>query len=124
MVSTWVKLSHRDWISSTPRKAAKMYQVANWCLRSSGSLGGFFAFGSAAVSRLSPKPRNCRKRQPGAGSLSLVGFSRMSLSCAGRSWVALLVVLAEGCALQRLTQHRTAEPKPARPAPYPYAMHV
>src|ERR1700760_4588960 len=83
MVSTRVKLSHRDWIRITPRKAAKMYQVANWCLRSSGSLGGFFAFGSAAVSRLSPNLRNCRKRQPGAGSVSLVGLSSMSGSCSG-----------------------------------------
>src|SRR5438477_611617 len=83
MVSTWLKLSHRDWISITPRKAAKMYQVANWCLRSSGSLGGCFAFGSTgALSRLSRKPRNCSKRQPGAGSMSLVGLSSMSVSCA------------------------------------------
>ena len=66
-----------------------MYQVANWCLRSSGSLGGFFAFGSAALSRLSPKPRNCRKRQPGAGSMSLVGLSNMSVSRAGRRWVTI-----------------------------------
>src|SRR5216683_7456965 len=89
MVSTWVKLSHRDWISITPRKAAKMYQVANWCLRSSGSLGGFLAFGSTAVSRLLPKPRNCRKRQPGAGSMSLVVLSNMSVSCAGAAWATI-----------------------------------
>ena len=35
----------------TPRKAASFYQVANSCLRSSGSLGGFFA--------LAPRP--CRR---------------------------------------------------------------
>jgi hypothetical protein len=51
-------------------------------------LGGF-AFGSTASSRLSPKPRNCGKRQPGAGSFSLIGLSSMSVSRVGRSWVTI-----------------------------------
>src|SRR5271167_3293462 len=80
MVSTWVKTSHTYWISITPRNAANTYQTANWCFRSSGSLGGFFALGCAVASPLSPKRRNRGKRQPGAGSMSLVGLSSMSVS--------------------------------------------
>src|SRR5271156_5902089 len=89
MVWTWLKTSQTYWISITPRKAAKTYQTAKWCLRSSGSLGGFFAFGCEVVSPLSPKRRNRGKRQPGAGSMSLVGVSSMLASHAERSRVAI-----------------------------------
>src|SRR5208282_45 len=73
-------MSHTYWISITPRKAAKTYQTAKWCLRSSGSLGGFVAFGRAVSSPFSPKRRNRGKRQPRAGCMSLVGVSSMSAS--------------------------------------------
>jgi hypothetical protein len=65
MVSTWVKRSHRNWIRITPRKAAKMYQVANWCLRSSGSLSGFFDFRSAVLSRLSSEAEKLQEAPTG-----------------------------------------------------------
>src|SRR5215471_9312029 len=79
MVSTCENSSHRYWISSTPRKAAKIYHVANWCLRSSGSLGGRCFGVGAALSRLLSRPKKCRTRRAGAGSV----FFGMSLSHAG-----------------------------------------
>src|SRR5208337_620241 len=48
-----------------------------------------FAFGCAVVSPSPPKWRNRGKRQPGAGSMSLVGLSSMSVSHADRRWVTI-----------------------------------
>jgi hypothetical protein len=64
MVSTWVKRSHRNWISITPRKAAKMYQVTNWCLRSSGVRFSVLPLLGLAPGA-SPYPSNFRNRQGG-----------------------------------------------------------
>ena len=66
--STSGKRSHRNWTSITPRKAAKIYQTANWCLRSSGSFGmrPFVVLLRGPALGASPYPSNFRNRQPGA----------------------------------------------------------
>src|SRR5215470_12471559 len=57
-----------------------MYQVANWCFRSSGSFGGrLFAVGLVS-SRLLSRPRNCRTRRTGEDSAFVDRLSSMSVS--------------------------------------------
>src|SRR5260370_39360820 len=93
MMSTWVKRSHRDWTSITPRKAAKMYQVANWCLRSSGSFGVRLPVLPLPGPSLGASlyPSNFRNRQPGVDfSMSFDGRLSMSVSVGDMSHIAAL----------------------------------